>query len=245
MRKGFIALVAAVLLTTGVRQADAASILVYQDFVVGTSQMTPALAGHTVTTATDPTNFAALLGGGGFQLAMFFQQNSSGSDYDAAFAAIATFLAGGGAAIAADWTATNTHAAAFGASFTGTNNNPTVTVTSGGLLPGVTNPFDLINPGWGVYSTGLTAGGGAICGATFANGQCAIVIGLGGKAIFNGFLTDTPSDSASRSSPMKSTWPWAPLPCRSPRRSGCSAPASRPSSSPAARRSALAARVRF
>jgi hypothetical protein len=196
MKKGFIVLAAALLLTIGARRADAASILFFEDFTVGTSSMTPALVGHTVTTAADPGNFATLLGGGGFDLAIFLQQNSSGSGYDNAFAAIATFLSGGGRAIAADWTRNNAHAAAFGANFAGNVNESTVTVTSAGLLSGVTNPVDLFNPGWGTFSTGLTAGGGAICGATFSSGECAVVIGLGGRAILNGFLSDTFVDSA-------------------------------------------------
>jgi hypothetical protein len=182
-------------LTVGVRSASASSILYYVDFSVGTDRMAQALSAvsgtHTVTTAGSIAGFTAALSGGGYDLAIFFQQGNSGGDYDAAFAAIATHLAGGGAAIADDWTHTAAHVAPFGATFTGAVNNSTVTVTAPGLLPGVVNPFSLTNPGWGVFSTGMTAGVGASCGATFSNGDCAIIITNNGRSFFNGFLADS------------------------------------------------------
>jgi hypothetical protein len=182
---------------TGVGTANAAAILYFKDLSVGTDRMASALTAvsgtHTVTTAASLAAFTTSLSGGGFDLAIFFQQNSSGAAYEAAWAAIDAHIAGGGAAIGADWTRTATHADGFDTGFTGNVNDPAVTVTAASLLPGIANPVSLTNPGWGVFSTGLTPGP---CAATFGDGECAIVFGNGGRTIFNGFLNDTFADGA-------------------------------------------------
>lgn len=186
--------------SVGVGSANAASILYFNDFNVGTDRMAQALVAvggtHSVTTAGSIAAFTAALTGGGYDVAIFFQQNSSGSDYDAAFAAIAAHLAAGGSAIADDWTGNAAHITPFGASFTGGINDPTVTVTAGVLLPGVTNPVALTNPGWSVFSRGLSALAGATCGATYSDAECAIIITNNGRSFFNGFLSDTFVDGA-------------------------------------------------
>jgi hypothetical protein len=185
-------------LTLSSRSANAASILYLADTNLGTDQMAAALAvsGHTVTTATSVTDFTTTLTGGSFDLAIFFQQNNSGATYDAAFAALGTHIAGGGAAIGDDWTRNATHSAPFQTGFTGNVNDPSFTVV-GPVAAGIVNPVSLSNPGWGVFSTGLTALAGGSCAATFSNGECAIVVGNGGRTIFNGFLADTfATDSA-------------------------------------------------
>lgn len=183
-------------LTVGVQTANAASILYFSDFSVGTDRMAQALVAvsgtNTVTTAASLANFTTLLSGGGFDLAIFFQQQFTGADYDAAFAALGAFYASGGSTIGTDWSRNETHISPFSGSFVGNGfNDPTVTVTAAGLLPGVTNPVSLANPGWGLFSTGMTALAGATCVATFSDGECAIVYTNDGRAFFNGFLNDT------------------------------------------------------
>ena len=186
----------ALFLLAGVGTAQAGSILYFNDFSVGTDRMAAALAAvsgtHTTTVASSTADFATQLAGGGFDLAIFFQQNSSGAGFDAAFAALATFIGGGGAAIADDWTHNNAHAAAFGATFTGGINQNQFTVTDPGLAAGLGNPVNLTNPGWGVFATDM--GGSAM--AVFPNLAAAIVSGNGGRTLFNGFLGDTFSDGA-------------------------------------------------
>lgn len=194
--KGRVALFAILLL--GVGRADAAAILYFNDLSLGTDRMGEALAtrvglGDTVTVATDPTDFATQIGGGGFDLGIFFQQNSSGGDYDAAHSALGTFVAGGGKGIGADWTLNDTHAGEYGAGYTGGVNETAVTVTHAALLPGLANPVDLFNPGWGIFSTGLNGGTSA---AGFGGGDSAIVLGNSDRSIFNGFLSDTFVDGA-------------------------------------------------
>ena len=172
------------------------SILYFTDANVGTDRMAAALAasGHPLTVATSLNDFAARIATGEFRLGILFQQNQSGAAYDAAFAALAAHIAAGGAAIGADWTRNGTHSAPFSAIFTGAVNNNSVTVNAAVLSSGITNPILLTNPGWGVFSYGLTASSGASCDAVFGNAQCAIVTGNGGRTIFNGFLGDTPGE---------------------------------------------------
>jgi hypothetical protein len=192
------ALVFAVLLVGAVERASAASILYFADDIIGTDRMSEALAAvsgsHTVTTATSVTNFTTLLTGGGYDLAIFFQQTfPSDVNYDAAFAALGAHLAGGGSAIATDWTLTNTHAAPFGATFTGGVNHNSFTVTDPALLAGLVNPVNLVNPGWSVFSMDLS---GSAAAAWIGDPDAAIVIASGGRSIFNGFLNDTFVDGA-------------------------------------------------
>lgn len=178
--------------------AQAAAILYFKDLSLGTDRMgqalsSPAITGsHTVTTASSLADFTTKLNTGNFQLAIFFEQNDSGAGYDAAFAAIAAHLSKGGAAIADDWTQNTTHSAAFGVTFPAGNNNQTsFNVIAPALLPGVTNPVNLTNPGWGTFSYDMTGSGTTSIGASFPVGGSAIIIGNNGRSIFNGFLSDT------------------------------------------------------
>lgn len=193
--KRAVLLLPMLLLLWGAQPSRAGDILYYNDFSLGTDQMSlalSALAGtHTTTLASDPTDFATQIATGNFDMGIFFQQNSSGGDYDAAWAALATHIGNGGYAIGADWTQNNTHMAAFGASFGGTSNLNQFTITDPALLAGVGNPVDLTNPGWGVFSGDLNAIGSGASGADFTGGLSAIVIGNGGNTYFNGFLSDT------------------------------------------------------
>jgi hypothetical protein len=174
---------------------QAQRILYFSDLSLGTDAMEEALfqlsSTYTVFTTGDATTFTTALALGNFDLAIFFQQNLEG--YDTAYQAIASYVAGGGKAIGADWTRTQSHAAVFGTSFTGNINETQVTVTEPAFASGLTNPVALFNPGWGVFSTGLSGG---VSAATFDNGESAIVIGNSGRTIFNGFLNDTFADTA-------------------------------------------------
>lgn len=196
--KRLAVLVFAVLLVGTVERASASSILYFNDATIGTDRMAEALTAvagtHSVTTAASVANFTTLLTGGGFDLAIFFQQNfPTDLNYDAAFAALGAHLSGGGSAIATDWTLTNTHAAPFGATFTGGTNHTSLTVTDPTLLAGIGNPVNLVNPGWGVFSMDLS---GSAAAAWIGDPDAAIVIASGGRSIFNGFLSDTFVDGA-------------------------------------------------
>ncbi len=186
LRAAFSALA---LLAVAAIPASAQNILYYNDYTIGTDQMAAALAGlpvsFTVTTASDSEDFVTKLTGGGYDLAIFFQQNYGG--YYSAYAAIDAFVASGGAAIGDDFTRDTTWGDVFDAGFTGESNQASLTVTDAALAAGISNPVSLYNPGWFTYSVGLTG----TSAATFDGGGSAIVIGNGGRTILNGFLSDT------------------------------------------------------
>ena len=86
-------------------------------------------------------------------------------------------------------------AAAFGASWTGNDNQQPITQTASSVIwNGVTSPFGLSNPGWGSFSFGMQPTTGQSVGS-FPNGDSAIVVGNGGRTILDGFLEDTPASS--------------------------------------------------
>jgi hypothetical protein len=180
--------------------ANATNILYFSDGNVGFDNMGAALGSlpgtYNVTTASDPSNFDSLLTGGGFNLAIFAQQDFSG--YSTEFANIAAFVAGGGSAIVNDWDISDSsNIAPLGATFTGNANDTSVSVTYPAFAAGLgSNPMSLFNPGWGIFSTGLLPGSGSTVAATFGGGDAAIVIGPTGRSIINGMLTDTFSSSA-------------------------------------------------
>lgn len=91
-----------------------------------------------------------------------------------------------------DWTYNNTLAVIFEASYTGNTNQTAVTITDPVLATGLTNPFTLVNPGWSIFSTGLTAIGSGEVLATFENGNAAIIRGNDKHTIILGYLSDTP-----------------------------------------------------
>jgi hypothetical protein len=171
--------------------AQAANFLYYSDFVLGTDQFQSALAasGNTYTVATDATNFLTLLQTNTYDVGAFFVQNNDAFNYTAAINGLGSFVASGGKAIYADWSRDSALAAQFGAGFTGNNNNNAVTILNPAFGPNQT----LTSPGWGVFSTGLTALSGSTVAATFGNGDAAIVVGNGGRSIVYGFLNDTTS----------------------------------------------------
>jgi hypothetical protein len=176
--------------------ARAGTILYFTDFVISDDRMAEALAAlsgtHTVTPATSALDFAAKIATGDYDLGILFEHASTGPEFDAAFAALAAHIASGGLAIADDWSMDPTHAAAFETGFTGVVNETEFTVTDPALAVGLINPVELADPGWGVFSTGLTGAPAAL----FPSLSAAIVIGNDGRTIFNGFLSDTFADGA-------------------------------------------------
>jgi PEP-CTERM motif len=180
----------AVLSVTVACGAQAApQVLYWPDLVLGTDCTPAALSslGITPTTASNEADFITKLNAGGWDLAILDVQDLPETG---AQAALDSYVVGGGKAIYTDWTQNNGAAAAFDAAFTGNTNQTSMTV-SGGLAAGITNPVTLSNPGWGVFSMGLSPLPGGSSSATFANSDAAIVIGNGGHTIINGFLNDT------------------------------------------------------
>lgn len=165
--------------------------LVYVDFATETDFVVPALTaqGFNVTVATGWSDFDTKLASGNYGMAVAFVQ---GNAPHPSLPVIQNFIDDDGCMIYCDWTSDNTYAAVFESSFTGSNNQNTVTIIDAGLATGLTNPFTLGNPGWGIYSTGLNAIGSGEVLATFENGNAAIVRGNSGHTIMLGYLSDTP-----------------------------------------------------
>jgi hypothetical protein len=191
MRTTFKILLTLVLVMGLIGTAQATNILYFNDYNVGTDRMAQALAGlgagYSVTTVSSSSDFATDIASGTYNLGIFMVQDYSSTNYSGAITALGNFVAAGGRSIYTDWSRNNSYAALFGATWTGNNNQTSFNVT-GPLATGITNPMSLYNPGWGIFSMGVT---GASEPATFPNTDGAIVFGNGGRSITNGFLTDT------------------------------------------------------
>lgn len=142
------------------------------------------------TTATGLTDFESKVAAGGWDLVVLMIQSSSYSTPN-----FNSYVSGGGRAILGDWTKDATRAALFGGTYTGNDNQNSITITDSLLLGGVANPMSLTNPGWTTFSMGANGTSGTVA-ATFPNGDAAIVVGADRKTIINGFLTDTPTSVA-------------------------------------------------
>lgn len=173
--------------------ASAASILYYVDHVVGTDYMGQALtaSSHSVNTVSDSATFASEIATGNYDLGILMIQNTSASNYADAITALGAFVTSGGSSIYTDWSLDAASAALFGASWTGNTNNDSFTISNPALAVGLGGNVSLSNPGWGVFSMGVS--GSEIAGL-FSNNDGAIAIANGGRSITNGFLTDTFAD---------------------------------------------------
>ena len=109
--------------------------------------------------------------------------------------ALGNHLDGGGRAIAADWTRDAELAAVLEAAYSGSRAASPVTIHNDTLADGISNPFDLINPGWGTWLTPLRAIGDAESVASFPDKNSALVWGRGGRSAMLGFLGDTVNDA--------------------------------------------------
>ena len=173
--------------------------LVYIDMELQDGKVLDALAalGYTVTVATDWYDFSTKLGSNNYGLAVGFNQQWSWTTTGAkptVMAAFATYIANGGSIVYGDWKTDNDIAALFEAQFTGINNQSLMTLDPS-IANGLPNPLTLANPGWSIFSTGLTALGGGQVLATFPNGDASIVRGNGGRTIILGYLSDTPPEA--------------------------------------------------
>jgi hypothetical protein len=172
--------------------AQAADILYWSDTKHGVDAMDAALAasGHTITTASNETDFVTKVTAGGWDLVVNFNQNIENA---AAVSATNSWVTGGGKAIFTHWIPSA--GAAFGASYTGQINSTSFSVSNPLLATGITNPIGLYNPGWAIFSLGMAETTG-ISAAEFANTSDAIIIGNSDRTIINGFLNDTFVDLA-------------------------------------------------
>ena len=153
--------------------------------------------GYIVTIAANSSDFETKIQSGNYDLVVLFVQNLLAADYGLSLTAISNYIANGKKMIFATWAVNSysgrndsAYAALFDAHFSGSTNLTTVTVTDPTIASGITNPFTLINSGWGTFSVGLHAINGATVLGTFENGDAAIVLGHGGNTVMLGYLSD-------------------------------------------------------
>lgn len=182
---GWAAPVIAIALSCPGVAGAATSVLYRNDYNVGTDIMDEALTatGDAVTQTSGNLGAFTL---SNYNIVVYANQDLSIPFGD--LAALNTYIAGGGKVIFDDWTQSDGFNG--GELFTGNNNLNVITLTSL-FSSGIGAPLDVVNPGWGIFSTGMTALAGAVSAGTFENGDSAIVVGNSGRTIVNGFLTDT------------------------------------------------------
>jgi hypothetical protein len=182
MRSKFLIGVAIVISFGCAGAANADSLLYRNDFVVGTDYLGAAInaSSYSVTTTNGTISPFTL---SNFDVVVYANQNQGVPAGD--LAQLNAYIASGGHVIFADWTMSSS----FNGGETYTGNSNLTTLTLGPQFSaGIVGPLTLSNPGWGIFSTGLS---GAVCAGSFENGDCAIIIGNGAGTIVNGFLSDT------------------------------------------------------
>lgn len=172
----------------------AADALVYADLTLENDYVVTALTnlGFTVTVAADWTDFNTQLVSGNFGFAAAFNQNTTNG---LSYASVQTYINSGGCMVYTDWTRDNGYMDLFEASWTGSTNSPSMTITDPVLGAGITSPMIFTNPGWGDYSMGLAPTGAGEVLAVFPSGEAAVVRGNGGRTIVLGYLSDTPPEA--------------------------------------------------
>lgn len=104
------------------------------------------------------------------------------------------YIAEGGKAIMADWSADAELGASFGVIYTGNKNAGPVTIKEPALADGVTNPLPLSDPGYRTWAVGMSSE--ETVAGTFPGGDAAVVIGNEGRTAALGFVNGTISDDA-------------------------------------------------
>ncbi len=160
----------------------------------------------TPTVAGSYDDFVDKLRSGGWDLVVLLCQNDANTVW---VDPMVDWVRGGGRAIVTDWTRNAKVAAAFGGAYTGAVNGASITQTVGHpIWEGVPDPLELSDPGWNVFSMGLTATTGTAIG-TFPNGDAALIVGAGGRTVLNGFMSDA-ADAAITIAAGESTIPVEP-----------------------------------
>jgi hypothetical protein len=181
--------------------AQAANILVYQDYLKGTSAVPGALTlwggCGTCTTAADAGAFETDLAAGGWSVVIYAQQD----DFDdpAIDTALTTYVDGGGKLIAQTWVTGGAIASLMQASYE-SQNGTSITTTGDPIFDGLGSTVSLANPGWNeFYSIGWEPTGDATGLGTLSSGGYAAILGDSGDTILNSALTDTYSPTSAGS----------------------------------------------
>ena len=178
----------------------AGNVLVFEDYVVGTSAIPGALTlwggCGTCTTTTDTGTFNTLLVAGGWDLVIYAEQDTG--EYSASAAELTAYINAGGRLIGQTWL-TGGLDGLLQASHVSSNGN-VITTDGNAVFAGLGSTISLSNPGWGIYSQGWSPVGGAVGIGTFSSGGSAIILGNGGRTYLNAGLTDTysPTSDGSR-----------------------------------------------
>jgi hypothetical protein len=198
--KAILNILLALMITAGlmIQSAQAANILYFNDSPGKVDSMGIALEGlsgvYKVTTVNDSNEFAKAISSGEYQLGIFMVQGNKASEYADAIKTLGEFVSSGGLAIYTDWSRNNDYAPLFGVKWTDEYNMKEAKVMPP-LDTGIENPMVFQDPGdREVWSMGLAALEGSTVAATFDNGDGAIIIGMKGHTIVNGFLTDSMAD---------------------------------------------------
>lgn len=170
--------------------ASAAGVLYFSDYSLQTNALDTAIDNLSLarTNAVDEADFVTQLGAGGWDVVVLLVQNNP---QVAAQTALEGWVIGGGKSIYADWTLNASTALVFNAAFTSNVNNSSITHGGSMYFAGASDPMTLSNPGWGIYSLGLSALAGGTGVGMFENGDAASVVGNSGRTIMNGWLNDT------------------------------------------------------
>jgi len=185
------AVFAALLMAVPASAGTVANVLIFEDYVVGTSAIPGALALWggcvTCTTTTDTATFNSALAGGGWDLVIFAEQNQD--QYSASGAGLTAFVNGGGKLIGQTWL-TGGLDGLLQASYV-SQNGSVITTDGNPVFAGLGATISLSNPGWGIFSEGWSPTGGAFGIGSLSSGGSAIILGNGGRTYLNAPLTDT------------------------------------------------------
>jgi hypothetical protein len=179
----------------GPRPAEAVNILYFEDQSLGTSAVGGALAllgltGST-TTAADTTNFNTLLTSNAYDLVIFGEQNSATVFTDVSVA-LTAYVSGGGRVLGTTWLDQG-FGALMGAAGVVETNETTNNTDGSPIFAGLGPTIELIDPGWGIFSSSWDPDSGNTGFGTLGTGS-AVVQGNGGRTLLYGPLFDTYGD---------------------------------------------------
>jgi uncharacterized protein YjdB len=129
-------------------------------------------------------------------IVVYFNQNTSLRTIDRD--SLVAWVQSGKRLIYSDWTRNAVVFAAMEAAPGQRVNESSLTFLDDRLAEGVQQPMPLMNPGWGIYSTGLIPIGDAVSVCSFPSGESCLVYGNQGRTVTVGFLNDTVTEEDGR-----------------------------------------------
>ncbi|WP_018872253.1 PEP-CTERM sorting domain-containing protein [Thioalkalivibrio sp. ALJ16] len=197
-KKTLATVLGGLVLAMNISAAHAFAILHFEDRTAGTSVVPSALdtlgLSGTTTFTNNSATFNSLIANNQYDMVIFGEQSSF--SFSSVQTSLSGYLAGDGLVLGTTWNTGSGFSDFMGADNRTGTNDATLEIDGHPIFLDLPDLIDLQNPGWGVWSSGWTAGAGATGLGSLAGGSAA-VLGNNGQSLLLGPLFDAYADTGA------------------------------------------------